>query len=84
MAFDLAECRKFDHFAIILLLFYILFLCFLLCLIYRISELALFSGGIILIVIGVIQRHSVTEFVMLVLSVVLFLKDVMAHTNHYL
>ena len=48
LAFDLAECGKFDHFAIILILFY-----FLPCLIYRISELALLLGGIILIVIGV-------------------------------
>ena len=48
LAFDLAECRKFDHFAIILLLF-----CFLSCLIYRITELALLLEGIIFTVIGV-------------------------------
>ena len=62
LTFGLIDCRKFDHFEIILLLF-----CFLfgqICL----YMLALDLEGIILIVIGVIQRHSVAEFVMLILT----------------
>ena len=49
--------------------------------------LALHLEGIILIVIGVIQRHSVAEFVMLMLTRTLPLKEfcnVMAHHNEYL
>ena len=49
--------------------------------------LALHLEGIILIVIGVIQRHSVAEFVMLMLTITLPLKEfcnVMAHNNEYL
>ena len=49
--------------------------------------LALHLEGIILIVIGVIQRHCVAEFVILVLTRMLSLKEfcnVMAHNNQYL
>ena len=49
--------------------------------------LVLHLEGIILIVIGVIQRHSVAEFVMLMLTRTLPFKEfcnVMAHNNQYL
>ena len=49
--------------------------------------LALHLEGIILIVIGVIQRHCVAEFVILVLTRMLSLKEfsnVIAYNNQYL
>ena len=81
LTFDLTECRKFDHFAIILLLF--LFLFCLICL----FMLALHLEGINFIVIGVIQWHCVADFVIIVLTRTLSLKEfcnVMAHINQYL
>ena len=81
LTFGLKDCRKFDHFVIILLLF-----CFLfgqICL----YMLALHLEGIILIVMGVIQRHCVAEFVILVLTRMLSLEEfnnVVAHNNQYL
>ena len=81
LTFGLIDCRKFDHFVIILLLF-----CFLfgqICL----YMLALHLEGIILIVMGVIQRHCVAEFVILVLTRMLSLKEfsnVMAYNNQCL